>query len=642
MDDQTRALVTRKYRIINQLEDVWFGSVYEARRAANGRRVILKVMHRRLAAETRLANQIYNGLKKASHIAHPNLARLISIDKTPKNVVFFSREYLTGAPLKNTLASGGKLPVVLALDVLSQTLAALRAIHKRGLIHGHLNPESIFLTGSENKKNIVKLINYGMLDIQELVRCTDIAKNYMSPEQALGEGGIDIRTDIFAAGTILYELLSGKQAYEADENEDVSLKIALKPPPPLTQAVEDLSPQVVSLVEKAMASDAKGRYVDATALMEDIDACCKTLSKDGPISVGAAKTLSATIHGVPRPRVLKKPSKMPPLPKPGIRDAAPPARLHHMSELFEDSGKQTKPDQAPDPAAPRSEKWPEGSDIGTHEIMLPIEQAPLPRGNVPETVPEGDLEAVAKNLVPSMEELMAEDVDQPPGLLVSRASKIIAIWKALCAVVLGAKHKLFETGKELGPRISSAVPKNALPSAKAALASGIVSVSRLLNTKQRRIIAGVGAMLLVCLLMVILLWPGSRQPATEPLTHVTQAGLLKNAPPPATATRPPPSPGSPPSSDTQHQPDPAAAGVDQGNAANVTPQTTSKTDDTDEYQAKAALKSAKTGKKAAARRKWRKPKWSKKKFKKKSKKTGKHKKDTNAIGNWATNPFANQ
>jgi serine/threonine protein kinase len=298
MDELTQTAISKKFRIIGPLGDDWFGNRYEAQRVDNGRRVLLKVMSRELSKTPRTATNLYQNLKKASLVSHTNLAKLFTVDKTDQDVVFYAQEFLGNASLRSKLKHTSKYSVLDALGIMTQILTALRAIHKLKLIHGYLTPSNIFFVKRINGKSIVKLSDYAVVDIQEFIKHAGIVKNYLSPEQALGEEVWDSRTDVFSSGAIFYELLSGKRAFEAIGDEDVSLKIIIKSPPPLEKIAKDVPKDIVSIVNRALANDCDCRYQDIGDFLKDVVAYQKRLS-DKPNPSQVERTLKKNARAKP-------------------------------------------------------------------------------------------------------------------------------------------------------------------------------------------------------------------------------------------------------------------------------------------------------------------------------------------------------
>ncbi len=377
MNKTTKANVERKYQLIEQLGEDWFGEIWEAAQIKGGRRVILRITRPQIAAQYQLAEQLFRDIKKASKIVHPNLREIIDVDKTEKRNVFFACESLKGETLRSRLdkeSISAKESAVLMLQVLS----ALHFIHKNGLTHGYLHPENIFLAKADKGKIVVKLTDYSIVDIQDQAQYGRIIKSYISPEQALGEGTIDVRTDIFTAGSVLYEMLSGQCPYKADENEDVSLKIILKSPPPLRQIAPSLPANLVAVVEKAMANDYDHRCSDAVDIIKDIAAFHKQFAEFmNPESITALKPLlpkktllkpmpptSSQAGSANKKRLPKKPSKK----GATIIGQAAPKRLQNLNLVFDEEKGEISPPKLPT----KGGKLLGNSDILTGEIALEI------------------------------------------------------------------------------------------------------------------------------------------------------------------------------------------------------------------------------------------------------------------------------
>ncbi len=397
MNKTTKTSIERKYRFIKQLGQDWFGEIHEVKPTIGGRPVVLRIMHPHLASEGQLADKLFRDIKAASKIIHPNLGKIIYVNKSEDGIVFFTREYLKGETLRSKLEREKTVSVEEASRTTLQILSALHSVHKKGLTHGYLRPECIFLSETEQNKIVIKLVDYSIIDIQDLVQYSGVVKNYMSPEQALGEGPVDVRTDIFATGSMLYEMLSGRRAYEAGENEDVSLKIVLKSPPSLGRIAPDLPADLIAIVEKAMENDYDQRCADVVELIKDIVAfdkqfaesmssvCVRALKRLLPpdtfnnlkiapkapnkkMPLGKTQLLGVETKSKKRPatktQTLLKPEKK----YATVLGHAVPKRLQNLNAVFDDQQSEPVP-----PSFPDKKDEPLGkSDILTQEIVLPV------------------------------------------------------------------------------------------------------------------------------------------------------------------------------------------------------------------------------------------------------------------------------
>jgi len=256
------------YEITTTLGEGGMGVVYAARDLRLNRTVAIKMI-RRSTADPDAAERLRREARAAATLSHPNICQLYDIGEEDGEL-FIAMEYLEGEPLAARLARG-PVPLAEAVQTALGILAALAALHARGLIHRDLKPSNIFLTAHG-----VKLLDFGLArpveaDAAEtrLTRPGTLfgTPQYLPPEQVLGQP-LDARSDLFAAGVILYEMLTGRPAFTGASIAELAHAIAYKHPPALTG-----SPGIASVdrvIHKAIAKRPQDRYASATAMADDL------------------------------------------------------------------------------------------------------------------------------------------------------------------------------------------------------------------------------------------------------------------------------------------------------------------------------------------------------------------------------------
>jgi serine/threonine protein kinase len=204
------------------------------------------------------------------------------------------------------LSREGKLKPRAAVAIVLQVLSALAAAHNKGIVHRDIKPDNIFLSIDSRKKREVKLLDFGVAKVQEdqtggdqgLTRTGTVlgTPKYMSPEQARGLA-VDGRTDIWAVGIILYEMLSGLQPFDGENYNKVLSDILLETPEPLGQLLPKLSRALLHVVEKAMAKDRDHRYTLAAEMISDLLPSEKKVDKLIPTT--AVKALKDSMAPLP-------------------------------------------------------------------------------------------------------------------------------------------------------------------------------------------------------------------------------------------------------------------------------------------------------------------------------------------------------
>src|SRR6202161_1478240 len=251
------------------------GPVYRAEQTNLGRTVAVKIIHPHLVGEENAAARFITEARAASRLNHPNSVGIIDFGHAADGQLYLGMEVLRGRALARVTYEDGALPFRRIVDVLRQTLAALAEAHSENIIHRDLKPENIILEPVRSGGDFVKVVDFGLAKIRADTSLPSITSpgivcgtpEYMSPEQARGDV-LDARSDLYAIGVILYQLLTGRLPFEAESPTQVVLAHLTQPPPdPRTVAPErGIPPALVEVVLKALAKDQNDRHQDADAL----------------------------------------------------------------------------------------------------------------------------------------------------------------------------------------------------------------------------------------------------------------------------------------------------------------------------------------------------------------------------------------
>ncbi len=253
-----------KYRVVRHIASGGMGSVYEAEHIVLGHRVAVKVLHTHLVKKPESAKRFLNEAKVAANLDHPNVVRAVDVDETEDGVPFFVLEYLDGQPLSAVLGRGRHLPVRRSLQIIMQLLSALEAAHEKGIVHRDIKPENIFLLKRSGDQEHVKVLDFGIAKISAATRATSQGKvfgtpMYMSPEQLKDSSNVDERTDIYAVGVLLYEMLGGTVPFVADGLAELMMATVTSEPTPLAELRVDLPEGLGELVRAAFAAEREDR-----------------------------------------------------------------------------------------------------------------------------------------------------------------------------------------------------------------------------------------------------------------------------------------------------------------------------------------------------------------------------------------------
>ncbi len=283
------------YEVLGLLGKGGMGEVWRARDVRVDRAVALKVLPEVLLEGEERRARFAREAKLLASLNHPGIATLYSFEEIPGSSSSASSsrhvlvmELVEGETLREALRAGG-LPVAKALDVAAQIATALAAAHEKGIVHRDLKPENVVLT----RGGQVKVLDFGLakvvatpdeghshaataslLTVEGTVSGT---ASYMSPEQAAGRP-LDFRSDQFALGTILYEMLEGRRPFAGGSVPETLAAIIGAEPPPMSVLPPEAEP-VRWLVERCLAKDPQGRYASTEDLAHDLGALRGRLGK---------------------------------------------------------------------------------------------------------------------------------------------------------------------------------------------------------------------------------------------------------------------------------------------------------------------------------------------------------------------------
>jgi eukaryotic-like serine/threonine-protein kinase len=295
-DPQNDPLIGRKldgrYEVVGRLGEGGVGVVYRGRQTQLGRFVAIKVLQQDAAASPEWRRRFEREARALSALAHPNVVP-VTDSGIDNGVPFLVMELLQGKTLADLLKKG-PLPLERALDIARQLLRGLAFAHGKGIVHRDLKPANVFLQALPDQTDHVRLLDFGMAKFLDGSTSRSIAETqtragavfgtpaYMSPEQAKG-GTIDARTDVYAAGALLFELLAGRRPFVEDTPESVVMAHLTQPVPSLAKVRPALAaaPQFQPLVERSMAKKPSARFKDAGAMLAALDVVIDKLPAEG-------------------------------------------------------------------------------------------------------------------------------------------------------------------------------------------------------------------------------------------------------------------------------------------------------------------------------------------------------------------------
>lgn len=268
-------LIGAKYRVERALGIGGMGAVYEATHRVTAKRFALKLLLPELSMRDDVVKRFIREAQVAGRFQHPNVVEVYDIGEHGESF-FMVMELLRGESLSARLEREGKLRLRAACEIIATCCDGVAAAHEAGIIHRDLKPANIFICESRTNPNgVAKVLDFGISKLAAqpgLPKATTTANGtvmgtpfYMAPEQ-LRSKGVDHRVDIYALGVTLYQLLSGRQPFLADNYPDLVLKIWSERPTPLELLVPGTPIAVSQVVAQAMARDPKQRFANAEAM----------------------------------------------------------------------------------------------------------------------------------------------------------------------------------------------------------------------------------------------------------------------------------------------------------------------------------------------------------------------------------------
>ncbi len=289
------------FEVVSLLGSGGMGDVYRGRDTRLGREVALKVLPAHLADDKDGLARFAHESRAASALNHPNIVTIYDIGKTDDSP-FLAMEFVTGRTLRD-LIKEGVVPLRKLLDVASQLTDGLASAHGAGIVHRDLKPENVMLSSD----GFLKILDFGIAKLSPALAGGDLSQSltgtglvigtpgYMSPEQAAGRP-VDFRSDQFAVGLILYEMATGRRAFERPTPVETLSAIIRDEPEPLAALAPRLAAPVRWVIERCLAKDPEERYASTRDLAREwkqLQRNADSLATDTSISTAATARFEA-------------------------------------------------------------------------------------------------------------------------------------------------------------------------------------------------------------------------------------------------------------------------------------------------------------------------------------------------------------
>lgn len=253
-----------EYEILSELGSGGMATVYKAIQKSLDRPVAIKELKKSYHTDLQIVQRFEREAKMSASFQHENIVHIYDYWKKPDYCIVM--EYVDGTNLAEVIEKTGPLPVDVGVMIAIQVLSALDYAHMRGLIHRDVKPSNIMI----KKNGEVKLMDFGIAHTKTLQTLTQPGTflgtpAYMSPEQILGQG-LDVQSDIFSFGIVLYEMFTGAKPFEDEENRSVTAKILKDKPIPPRRLNKDIPRGLQRIIKKCMLKKLERRYASASDL----------------------------------------------------------------------------------------------------------------------------------------------------------------------------------------------------------------------------------------------------------------------------------------------------------------------------------------------------------------------------------------
>jgi serine/threonine-protein kinase len=272
-------VIDGKYELVRLIGQGGMGSVWEGRHIQIGRRAAMKFLHPQVAHNAEVASRFLREAQAAAAIGSDHIVDINDVGQLKNGVPFLVMEYLDGEDLASVLKREGRLEPARAVELILQLCEALQPAHAQGIVHRDLKPGNLFLTRLGKQEGWLKVLDFGIAKVrgsvteqssEHLTRtgATMGTPYYMAPEQFMGARDVDPRADVYSAGVILYQMLTGTTPYSGSTYEELIINVAAGGATPPRSLQPDLDEGLSQAVLCAMSREAAKRFPSMNELAE--------------------------------------------------------------------------------------------------------------------------------------------------------------------------------------------------------------------------------------------------------------------------------------------------------------------------------------------------------------------------------------
>jgi serine/threonine protein kinase/tetratricopeptide (TPR) repeat protein len=300
-DDPLIGKMIGAYRVISVIGEGAMGRVYRAEQTTLRRAVCIKTIKQHLASDPSMIDRFEREARAVSSIRHPNIVGVLDAGSVPSGIFYIVMELIEGRSLSRLIQEDSPIPVTRALNLTEQILSALEEAHGAGIVHRDLKPQNVLVGTLRDGSDLAKVVDFGLAKLlhpdasdRRITKTGALfgTPGYMAPEQIMGEE-IDGRADVYAAGTILYELLTGSRPFTGTLQFLLKAQLTEIPESPSIRAKGLPIPRELdAIVLRALEKAPERRYRSALDLKKELEA----------FRTGSSRRSNATIDVPPRGR----------------------------------------------------------------------------------------------------------------------------------------------------------------------------------------------------------------------------------------------------------------------------------------------------------------------------------------------------
>jgi eukaryotic-like serine/threonine-protein kinase len=328
-DSLINTLFDGRYRILRKLGSGGMANVYLAEDEDLGRRVAIKILNERYAEDDLFIERFRREAKSAAGLSHPNIVSIYDRGEA-EGTYYIAMEVIEGRSLKELILTRGALPISTAISYEKQLLEAIGFAHRHGIIHRDIKPHNVLVSADQQAKAIeprLKVTDFGIAR-QSASQMTEAGSimgtaQYLSPEQARG-APVTAASDLYSAGIVLYEMLTGKVPFTGDSAVEIAMKHVNEVPAPPSSLRPEIPFELDQIVLRALAKDPGDRYQTAEEFIEDLDREEAGLPLSRATATAATALLAGSATGEATELLSESPTRVVTTPPPPSTPRRPP------------------------------------------------------------------------------------------------------------------------------------------------------------------------------------------------------------------------------------------------------------------------------------------------------------------------------